>query len=179
MDRNEIARRVELGIMTLLVTGLGVLFAINYDPNSKKIVDDYVNGKRGSSSVAVEVSSVKKDLPEESSSSEKSDNMAESSNYAVNSELASNLSSKPETPTEPPVDKESAAVVDTPRTDLININHADLEQLQQLDGIGKVRAQAIIDYRESHGMFQTVEELINVDGIGEKTLEKNLGRITV
>lgn len=54
----------------------------------------------------------------------------------------------------------------------ININTADLDSLQRLPGIGKVKAEAIIEYRESIGGFKTKEEIKKVRGIGEKTFEK-------
>ncbi|MBO1003458.1 helix-hairpin-helix domain-containing protein [Pseudogracilibacillus auburnensis] len=53
----------------------------------------------------------------------------------------------------------------------IRINQATLEEIQTLNGIGPKKAQAIIDYREEHGSFQSVEDLIEVNGIGEKTVE--------
>ncbi len=49
----------------------------------------------------------------------------------------------------------------------ININTASVRRLQKLHGIGETKAQAIIDYREEHGDFTSVEELMNVKGIGE------------
>lgn len=62
---------------------------------------------------------------------------------------------------------------------LININTADTRELIKLSGIGEVKAAAIVAYREEHGAFSSVEELLNVKGIGEKTLEKIRGYVTV
>ena len=62
---------------------------------------------------------------------------------------------------------------------LININTADLEQLNKITGIGDIKAQSIIDYREANGGFKSLEELKNVDGIGDKTFEKIKDQITL
>ncbi|MBD8003636.1 helix-hairpin-helix domain-containing protein [Bacillus norwichensis] len=61
----------------------------------------------------------------------------------------------------------------------ININRADLSELQTLSGVGPAKAQAIIDYREEQGPFKRVEDIQNVSGIGEKTFEKLQESITV
>lgn len=53
-----------------------------------------------------------------------------------------------------------------------NLNAADRQELMQLPGIGEVLSQRIIEYREEHGGFSTVDELTEVKGIREKTLEK-------
>ncbi|UTW49441.1 ComEA family DNA-binding protein [Bacterioplanoides sp. SCSIO 12839] len=55
----------------------------------------------------------------------------------------------------------------------ININTASAEELAELDGIGKSKAEAIVSYRENMGNFTSVEELVLVKGIGEGILEKN------
>lgn len=62
----------------------------------------------------------------------------------------------------------------------INLNTADAETLQrELSGVGSVKAQAIVSYRETHGEFASVDELLEVKGIGEALLERNRGKLTV
>lgn len=62
---------------------------------------------------------------------------------------------------------------------LININTASRDQLESLPGIGAVKAGNIMSYREQHGPFQSIEELLEVSGIGAKTLEGLRDLITV
>lgn len=60
----------------------------------------------------------------------------------------------------------------------ININTASLTTLDNLPGIGPSKAQAIIDYRESNGRFQTTEDIMKVKGIGQATYDKMKDQIT-
>ncbi|MGE6828917.1 helix-hairpin-helix domain-containing protein [Priestia megaterium] len=62
---------------------------------------------------------------------------------------------------------------------LVNINTANTDELQTLNGIGPSKASAIVSYREENGLFQTVEDLGQVSGIGEKSLEKIKAQIMV
>jgi competence protein ComEA len=61
----------------------------------------------------------------------------------------------------------------------LNINTATEAQLEALDGIGETKARAIVEYRESHGDFASVEQLTRVDGIGDATLDKIREQICV
>jgi competence protein ComEA len=61
----------------------------------------------------------------------------------------------------------------------VNINTATTEELQTLSGIGPAKASAIIAYREENGPFQKIEDLLNVSGIGDASLEKIKEQITV
>lgn len=61
--------------------------------------------------------------------------------------------------------------------DKISLNQANLQQLQTLSGVGEKKAQAIVEYRQKNGGFKTIDELVNVKGIGPKLLEKNKARL--
>lgn len=60
----------------------------------------------------------------------------------------------------------------------ININTATLEELQTIKGIGKKKAEAILQYRKEHGAFRTKEDLLQVKGIGKKALEAIESQVT-
>lgn len=82
----------------------------------------------------------------------------------------------------PPVTAASVPplTVSTESTDpsVININTATVEEFQLLPGIGPLLAQRIVDYREENGPFETKGELMQISGIGEKTLEEIWDYIT-
>ncbi|WP_347330215.1 ComEA family DNA-binding protein [Marinimicrobium locisalis] len=61
----------------------------------------------------------------------------------------------------------------------VNINTADVASLSQLDGIGEKKAQAILAWREANGEFVSVNQLAEVRGIGEATIEENRENITL
>ncbi len=61
----------------------------------------------------------------------------------------------------------------------VNLNTATVEDLTSLPGIGPSYAKRIVDYREKNGPFKRVEDLLNVQGIGEKTLEKIRDRVSL
>ncbi len=61
----------------------------------------------------------------------------------------------------------------------ININTATIEELDTLPGIGQAKAQAIVEYRTTHGPFRTVDELVLVDGISSAMLDRLRPLITV
>lgn len=64
-------------------------------------------------------------------------------------------------------------------TNKVSINSASVEQLQQLNGAGPKKAQAIVDYRNQNGQFKTIDELQKVKGIGIKFIEKNRSMLSL
>ena len=60
----------------------------------------------------------------------------------------------------------------------INLNTADAGQLSTLSGIGQSKAEAIVAYREEHGDFASIEEIMNVEGIKEGTFSKIKDKIS-
>ncbi len=62
----------------------------------------------------------------------------------------------------------------------VNVNTADAATLaKELDGIGPAKAQAIVDYRQKNGAFKSADDLLKVEGIGERVLEMNKANIRV
>lgn len=81
---------------------------------------------------------------------------------------------------EAPVTKAPAAKVEAAATqEAININTADVQELTKLKGIGEKKAEAIIAWRKENGDFKTVDQLLEVKGIGEATLAINRENIRI
>ncbi len=73
---------------------------------------------------------------------------------------------------------DTSAITQQVKQAALNINTADVSQLSKLPGIGKKKAQAIIDYREAKGNFTSLEDLKMVKGIGKKLAAKLEGKIS-
>lgn len=64
-------------------------------------------------------------------------------------------------------------------TNPVNINKASVEELQSISGVGAVIAQRIIDYRKTNGVFQALEDIMDVQGIGQAKYERIKSQITL
>jgi len=94
--------------------------------------------------------------------------------YVPTKEEAEGLGWKPEGQNQGTASEEAK-----PDQERINLNTADLAALQTLSGIGEAKAQAILAYREEHGGFSSVEDLMNVPGIKEGTFLKIKDKLAV
>ncbi|WP_343349898.1 ComEA family DNA-binding protein [Pseudomonas sediminis] len=80
----------------------------------------------------------------------------------------------------PKTESAKPAAVQVAQVAVVNLNTADADTLQrELAGIGETKAKAIVAYREEHGNFASVDELLEVKGIGQATLEKNRDKLSV
>ncbi|KPB18603.1 ComEA family DNA-binding protein [Pseudomonas amygdali] len=78
------------------------------------------------------------------------------------------------------VENAAPAAVHEQRNDKVNLNTADAQMLQkELAGIGKNKADAIVAYRDANGEFTSVDELIEVKGIGKAILERNREKLAI
>ncbi len=78
-----------------------------------------------------------------------------------------------------PLFTEAVTTTGTTQTVIINLNTATAEELQQLEGVGEVLSGRIIAYREAYGGFRSVEDLLDVQGVGKTRLEKWRPYLTV
>ena len=78
-----------------------------------------------------------------------------------------------------PLTTETITTTSTVQALMVNLNTATAEELQQLEGVGEVLSGRIIAYREAHGSFRSVEDLLDVQGIGQARLDKWRPYLTV
>ena len=83
--------------------------------------------------------------------------------------------SKPQTETQ----SEEPDTTPSTQSGVININDATAEQLQLLPGIGETLSERIISYREENGLFQSIDQIMNVNGIGEEKFKLIQDYITI
>lgn len=75
--------------------------------------------------------------------------------------------------------KDETASQEANKTDCININIATVDELMTLKGIGQTKAEAIIEYRNTNGLFKSTEDIMNVTGIGQSIYNNIKDSITV
>lgn len=78
-----------------------------------------------------------------------------------------------------PGKKASSFITDTGKNNLVNLNEAGIEELMTLSGIGEVKAQQIISYREQNGRFSSTEEIMKISGIKEGVYNQIKDKITI
>ncbi len=66
--------------------------------------------------------------------------------------------------------KDSPVILTSSKFSLINVNKASVEELEKLPGIGPSKARVIVEYREKHGAFEQMQDLLKIPGIGKATL---------
>jgi competence protein ComEA len=71
------------------------------------------------------------------------------------------------------------AQVEAPKSAQVNINTADVDTLMTLKGVGAKKAEAIVAWRKANGNFKSVEQLMDVKGIGESIFETNKSRLSL
>lgn len=83
-------------------------------------------------------------------------------------------------PTAVPATSANAVIQTSSSPVKVNLNSADAETLKrELSGIGEAKAQAIIAYRDTNGAFTSVDEMLEVNGIGKALLDRNLDKLTI
>lgn len=131
----------------------------------KRVNGKRVNGKR--------VDSKKSNASEDASEDASVDASVEKSEKKSATKSKSKSKSKTENKAENKVNSESSAE----KSSCINLNTASVEKLQQLSGVGPKMAERIIAHRKRFGSFKRINDLMNVKGIGAKTLAKFRGKV--
>ncbi|HCC34469.1 MAG TPA: hypothetical protein DEQ02_02060 [Ruminococcaceae bacterium] len=180
---------IYLIVAALIMAGFIIVFNALSAPPLASPTAAYYPVEESSSAGTGDESSDTQDIPDTPESSQDLDNedsvpsrqSRQASSGAASSSRASRVSSAASSK---PADSSSensspSAEISEPPSEseteedlYININSATAEELTALPSIGGIIAQRIVDYRETYGSFLTVDDLLEVNGIGERTLEK-------
>lgn len=142
---------------------------------------DAGNGGTAHSGAATQSSSARSDAEHSSmqSSAQSSEQPSAQSSGQPSVDSSIDSSVEPSAQQTQPADSGTSIDGSSAGGGLVNINTATSEQLQTVKGIGPATARKIIEYRDAHGPFASVDELLNIDGIGAKTVQKLRGKVTV
>lgn len=88
--------------------------------------------------------------------------------------LSSNSMANNEVKSTPSIDKQTKVELTA-----VNINTADIKTLSSLKGVGQKKAKAIVDFRDANGDFTSVDELLNIKGIGKHIVKDNITRLAI
>ena len=162
-------RKGKFCLLLFLLCSLLYLF-LSVKESGEKVL---YQGRAGEQSEAAEAMEKETDAMEKETDAmeKKTESVAENSSHAIQDS---------EDETENSTVKEQVKeLVSENKSGKININTANSEELQSLKGIGPSTASSIIAYREEYGGFSSIEEIMNVKRIGEKTFAKIKDRISV
>ena len=155
-------RKGKFCLLLFLLCSLLYLF-LSVKESGEKVL---YQGRAGEQSEAAEATEKETDVMEK-----KTESAAENSSHAIQDledETVNGI-----------VKEQVKELVSENKSGKININTANSEELQSLKGIGPSTASSIIAYREEYGGFSSIEEIMNVKRIGEKTFAKIKDRISV
>ena len=160
-------QRIVILLCVLILISTGVVMVKRFQPGwflRASMGQPDIDMKDQARSQNKQITPAKTDQPINQKKTEHASEMGKSNEQTDNQQ---NQASKPNSGTKKPI------------TTRININTATADELGQLPGIGTVKAQSIIDYRNKNGKFTKIDDLTNVSGIGEKTLDKIRDFVTI
>ena len=169
-------RKGKFCLLLFLLCSLLYLF-LSVKEGGEKVL---YQGRAGEQSEAAEATEKETDVMEKETGAieKETDAMEKETESAAENSLHAIQDSEDETENGT-VKEQVKELVSENKSGKININTANSEELQSLKGIGPSTASSIIAYREEYGGFSSIEEIMNVKRIGEKTFAKIKDRISV
>ena len=169
-------RKGKFCLLLFLLCSLLYLF-LSVKESGEKVL---YQGRAGEQSEAAEATEKETDVMEKETGAIEKETDAMEKETETAAENSSHAIQDSEDETENGTVKEQVKeLVSEKKSGKININTANSEELQSLKGIGPSTASSIIAYREEYGGFSSIEEIMNVKRIGEKTFAKIKDRISV